>query len=149
MTSKRVLPPVYLLISLVAMLGLHYLFPVRQILSSPWRWLGLIPLVVGVVLNLVADFLFKRAGTTVKPFEASAALVKVGVYGISRHPMYLGLVLLTSGVAMLLGSLTPFLIVLVFGLVVDRRFIAAEEVMLEAQFEDEWREYCGRVRRWI
>jgi protein-S-isoprenylcysteine O-methyltransferase Ste14 len=43
-------------------------------------------------LNLVADRQFKLSATTVKPFEASSALLTDGAFRYSRHPMYLGMV---------------------------------------------------------
>lgn len=50
-----------------------------------------------------------QAGTTVKPFQESTALITDGVFRLSRNPMYLGFVLVLTGIATLLGSLTPWL----------------------------------------
>jgi protein-S-isoprenylcysteine O-methyltransferase Ste14 len=149
MKRKPVLTPTYLYVALLAMVALNFLFPVRRIIPFPWDLLGLIPLALGAVLNLSADNAFRRAKTTVKPFEESAALVTDGVYRISRHPMYLGFVLILLGVAILLGSLTPFLIVPIFAIVIDRRFIVVEERMLAEKFGQAWLDYKARVRRWV
>lgn len=80
---------------------------------------SVIPAALGAALNLIADSAFRTAKTTVKPFQESAALITDGVYRISRHPMYLGLVLILRGLDILLGSLTPFLIVPIFIIVID------------------------------
>lgn len=92
--KRGVLPPVYLFLSLVAIVALHVLLPGKQVIRFPWNLLGGLPFLAGVLLNLVADTAFKKHQTTVKPFEESSALVTSGVYSISRHPMYLGFVLL-------------------------------------------------------
>jgi protein-S-isoprenylcysteine O-methyltransferase Ste14 len=143
------LPPAFLLISIVTMAALHLLTPVSRIIPLPWSLLGLVALACGILINVVADRAFRRAGTTVKPFEDSAALVTSGVYRLSRHPMYLGLVLILVGVAVLLGSLTQFIVIPAFALLLDRRFIVQEERMLEQRFGESWMEYKAGVRRWI
>lgn len=94
MKSRKILPPTYVLFALILMLILHFIFLGTKLIRQPWNLLGLIPLVIGVALNLIADSAFRRAGTTVKPFQESSALLTDGVYGFSRHPMYLGFVLI-------------------------------------------------------
>ncbi|MGA2489143.1 MAG: methyltransferase [Anaerolineales bacterium] len=97
MNKIKVLPPTYFYLSLIAMIVLHYLFPVMRIIPSPWNAIGVIFLVAGIVLSLIGDHVFHQAGTTIKPFEESANLVTEGVFRLSRNPMYLGFVLLLAG----------------------------------------------------
>jgi len=146
---NKALPPTCLLVAIVLCVVLHFILPLGQIVVFPWRLLGLIPLVAGTVLNLMADREFKRVGTTVKPFEKSRALVRGGVFAVSRHPMYLGMVAVLMGIAVLLGSVSPFMVAPFYAVIIDRSFIAAEERMLEETFGDEYREYRRRVGRWI
>jgi protein-S-isoprenylcysteine O-methyltransferase Ste14 len=102
-----------------------------------------------VALNLIADRAFKLKGTTVKPFQESSQLVTDGVYRITRHPMHLGFVLILIGVSMLLGSLTPYLVVIAFAVLMEAVFIRAEEQMLRDKFGPAWQAYCTRIRKWI
>jgi protein-S-isoprenylcysteine O-methyltransferase Ste14 len=146
---KRVLPPTYFLIAILVAICLHLFIPLRQLLVFPWRLVGVLPLLAGIVLNLVADQSFKKRNTTVKPFEKSSALVTDRVFGFSRNPMYLGMTLILLGVALLLGSLTPLAVVIALPVLLDRLFIVPEERMLEASFGDEFRRYRQRVRRWV
>jgi protein-S-isoprenylcysteine O-methyltransferase Ste14 len=97
----------------------------------------------------MADNALRKAKTTVKPFEESSALVTSGVYRISRHPMYFGFVLILMGLAVMLGSLMPFLVIPVFAILIDTVFIRVEERMLEDKFGRAWLDYQRRVRRWI
>ncbi len=147
--KQRLLPPAYLLTSLIAMVVLRLLLPGARMIALPWTLLGLLPIAVGIHLNLAADRAFKNQGTTVKPFETSTSLVTAGAYAISRHPMYLGFTLILLGIAVLLGAATPFLIVLAFALVMEFRFIRVEEAMMRETFGQAWRAYEARVRRWI
>lgn len=149
MAHSKALPPTYLVITMVVMLGLHLSVPVTISITYPSNLLGSIPLVTGVALNLMADRALKIYKTTVKPFQVSTALVTTGVYRISRHPMYLGMVLILIGGALLMGSLSPFLAVVMFAALMEFIFVRAEERMLEQEFGERWRAYKQRVRRWI
>jgi protein-S-isoprenylcysteine O-methyltransferase Ste14 len=146
--DKTVLPPTYLLVAIVLMLALHFLLPVYKIVPIPWNILGVIPLACGIALNLVADRAFHQAQTTVKPFEQSTALITTGAFRISRNPMYLGSVLILVGVALIVRSLTPYAVIPVFAILMDRVFIRVEEQMLEENFGHAWLEYAKKVRRW-
>jgi len=151
MNANRVklMPTTYLLMSVIAIVALHVLLPVAKVVPTPWNLLGILPLVVGVVINLVADRAFHAAQTTVRPFEKSSALVTSGVFRVSRNPMYLGFVLLLIGLAVLLRSLTPYLVVVAFAALLDRQFVAVEEQMLAEQFGADWQRYRLRTRRWL
>ena len=145
----QILPPTYLLIALLIMLASHFLIPVTTLFPLPWDLLGLLPLILGVVINILADRQFHQKHTTVKPFQVSSALITDGVYHFSRHPMYLGMALILIGVAMLLGSLTLFIYIPFFVLLFDKIFIKVEEQIMEEQFGEAWKRYVKEVRRWI
>jgi protein-S-isoprenylcysteine O-methyltransferase Ste14 len=147
--KRPVLPPTYLAIAFAAMLVADFAAPAARVITFPYALFGLVPLAIGVALNLLADRAFKQRGTTVKPFEQSSFLVIGGVFARSRNPMYLGMVLGLLGIAILLGTPIPFAIVVVFALLLDRRFIAIEEPMLAETFGQRWVDYCRRVRRWL
>ncbi len=149
MKNKPVMPPTYLFIAIVIMVALHFILPVTTIGQTLWKLVGIVPLAAGLILNLVADRDFKKHRTTVKPFEESTALITAGVYRLSRNPMYLGFELILIGVALFLGSLTPFAVVILFPLLMEALFIRAEEQMLAQQFGRSWLAYKEEVRRWI
>src|ERR1041385_2923300 len=107
----RVLPPVYLALSIVVMVALHLLAPVRQLILWPWRWVGIAVMVIGLLLGLSVAIAFKRNKTTIKPGDVSTALVTSGAFRFSRNPIYLGMVLLLIGTALLLGSATPWIVI--------------------------------------
>ena len=149
MKTTRIMPTTYLLIAILAMIALHFLVPAAIIIPPLWNLLGLIPLIAGVMINLVADGAFHKAQTTVKPFEASSALVTDGVFRMSRNPMYLGFALILIGIAVLLRSLSPYVIILVFVIWIQRMFIMVEERMLAEKFGMEWQAYKQSARRWL
>ena len=149
MKQKRLLPPTYLFIALMAMAALHFVLPLRKIIPWPYHFVGVLPLVIGSVINVWSSNLFTKHETTVKPFGRAQGLVTEGPFRVSRHPMYLGMILILAGCALLLRSLTPFVVIPVFACLMDTRFIRAEEKMMEESHGDAYREYKKRVRRWI
>jgi protein-S-isoprenylcysteine O-methyltransferase Ste14 len=149
MKSDNILPPTWMLIAMIAMLALHFLFPVVWIIPQFWNLAGLIFIILGVVMNLSADKAFHQAHTTVKPFEESSALVTEGVFRISRNPMYLGFVLILTGIAILLRTLSPFIVIFVFVALIDRTFVKVEERMLAEKFGVSWKHYQSMTRRWL
>ena len=148
-SAKPIYPPVYLLVAVILMVGLHFLAPVRQIILAPYRYLGAILVVSGLGVVLWAAAIFRGAGTTIRPFEKSTTLVIRGPYLVTRNPIYLAMVCGLLGVGVLAGSITPFLVVPVFAYLIDRRFIRAEEALLEREFGSQYSAYKAQVRRWL
>jgi protein-S-isoprenylcysteine O-methyltransferase Ste14 len=149
MPRSKILPPTYLLLAIVLMLGLHLFLPLKRIMPTLWNLAGLLPLAAGVWINLLADQALRRAGTTVKPFEKPSVLLTDSAFRFSRHPMYLGFVLVLIGVAALLRSLTPWIVVPVFGAWMEVAFVRYEESALARAFGEKWDQYKTRVRRWL
>ena len=147
--KTRLLPPTIFLLAVLLALGMHVLVPHRRIVPWPWRVLGAAPLALGVLLNLWADRLFKQADTTVKPFEKPRSFVVAGPFRFTRHPMYLGMTAILLGLCLLLGTITPFVVVPLFVLILSVVFIPAEERAMQERFDQEYRAYCQRVRRWL
>jgi protein-S-isoprenylcysteine O-methyltransferase Ste14 len=131
------------------MLIFHFIIPIITLIPYPWNLLGLVPMVIGILINFIADGALHKAGTTVKPFQESSALITGSVYGISHHPMYLGFVLLLSGGAVFLSWLSPWVIIPIFAFLMEVVFIRVEERMIAVKFGATWLEYKKKVRKWI
>ena len=94
---------------------------------------------------------FRAHETTVHPMRPhdASVIVKRGVYGRTRNPMYLGLALLLLGFAVFLENAFSIAVVPLFVLYITEFQIKPEERALLAQFGDEYRDYLQSVRRWI
>jgi len=147
--SPRFYPPVLLLVAVVLMVALHYVLPVARWLAWPWRALGALPIAVAVLVGFWGAVQFRRHDTTIIPFEQSTALIAEGPYRYSRNPLYLSMTLILVGLWILLGSLSPAVVVPLFVWWISSRFIANEERHLEAQFGRTYLEYKTKVRRWL
>ena len=105
----------------------------------------------GVATDVVAIVTFRRARTTVNPMKprTAATLVTSGVFGVTRNPMYLGLLLELVAWAVYLSNWLAALIVPMFVLYMNRFQIAAEERVLESLFGEKYASYKARVGRWL
>ncbi|NQT94030.1 MAG: isoprenylcysteine carboxylmethyltransferase family protein, partial [Lentisphaerae bacterium] len=132
--ARGIMPPTYLLIAVITEGFLHLVAPVFRLLFLPYGLVGILPIALGIGINVRCSGLFGKAGTTIKPFQESRELVTDGPYRFSRHPMYLGMALILTGQGLLLGSLSPFLVVIAFAWIFTKRFIVPEEKEMEARF---------------
>lgn len=147
--KKRILPPTFFMSAIVTIIIIHFTLPIIVFINFPWNLLGIVFLLLGVGLNLLADNRFKHFEVNVKPYEYSYKLVTNGVFKFSRNPMYLGMSQILLGESILCGSLSPFIITTVFILLIYFVFIRIEERMLLEKFGDEYIRYKKNVRRWI
>ncbi len=143
------IPPVIFLCSLVAQAALDRFAPAFRLVPEAWTFAGLVPLAGGLILAVIAASRFRSVDTDVHPFGEPTALVTSGPYGLTRNPMYLGLTSMLAGIAVLLGSLTPFLVPPVFGWIITKRFIEMEEAKMSRIFGEAYDAYRERVRRWL
>jgi protein-S-isoprenylcysteine O-methyltransferase Ste14 len=147
--KTKMVPPVWLALSLIAMTALSWLAPIAHLIPRPWNWLGILFILAGVALAVSGAGLFRRHNTGVVPFSPATRLVSEGPYRFTRNPMYLGMVMLLVGVATMCGTLSPWVVIPIFAWWIDRRFIAQEEVMLADVFGEDYLRFKQRVRRWI
>lgn len=147
----RIFPPVIALF----MAGLMYLldsyFPLLQLWEEPWNRIGLALMAIAIIIDVWSLALFVLHRTTPHPLkpENTSKLVTGGMYQFTRNPMYLGLLLLLTGFAVYLGSLTPVGILPLFVMLLTNQQILHEERVLEEKFGEEYRVYKERVRRWF
>ena len=149
MQGAKLLPPVYFLGALALTALLHYILPAAPVIAAPWHFGGLVLIAMGLFLIVAPARTFQSRDTAIKPFEESSVLVQDGLFAVSRNPMYLGMVLVVLGVALLLRGAVPFVVPVVLAVVLYVRFIRFEEQALEHTFGDDYRAYKARVRRWL
>ena len=147
--KRKIVPPLYLLMTLAAMAALHRFMPITQLLTAPYTLAGWLLVAAGIGIAAVAAGAFERAGTGIVPFDPATALVTGGLYRYTRNPMYLGMVLLLVGVAIALGSLGAWLPIPVFVWIIQAWFIVGEERFLEQTFGEPYVAYKRGVRRWL
>ena len=100
-------------------------------------------------LAIWAIVTLSRAGTRVETTEPTMTIVTHGPYRFARNPIYVGMFLGQTGLAIgfdnlwILAMLIPFYLVLRYGVV------AREEAYLERKFGEVYSDYKSHVRRWF
>ena len=145
----RIVPPVYFLAAVIAMVVLNSFAPIGYWLNFPWRFIGLMPLVLGFMLSLGSGNLFRRSGTPPRPGVRATVLVTKGAFRRTRNPMYLGLVVMLVGIATLLGSFSPVIVILFVVWILHSKFILREEKWMENWFGESYLEYKSKTPRWL
>ena len=114
------------------------------------RILGGIVLAAGaaLVLETTARFAFQGRGTPA-PWAPPERFVGRGSYRFVRSPMYLGVLLLVVGQALLLGREILFVWAVVAWLIFELSLVTWEEPGLRRRFGASYDDYRRRVRRWI
>ncbi len=112
------------------------------------RWLGVVLFALGGALRMWPVFVLGRRFSGLVAIQPGHTLVTSGVYGVIRHPSYLGLIVnslgwalaFRSGIGVLLAALTipPLL-----------ARMQAEERLLRSQFGAEYDAYRARTSRLI
>lgn len=112
------------------------------------RWLGIALYVVGGALRLWPVFVLGHRFSGLVAIQPEHKLVTEGMYGVIRHPSYLGLLVNSLGWGLAFRSgVGVLLAVVLLPLLVAR--IRAEEALLRAHFGDEYEAYRGRTSRLI
>jgi len=147
----RIPPPVFFFACLGCGLLMEYFFPINLISLS------LIPrVIVGGVFLLISGYFSVNAFFALiknkTPFDTSKSTIKMvtdGAYRFSRNPLYLSLLLLLFGVAILLSSLWLFCTVPILYTLFLFKAVKLEESYLSQKFGEEYLNYSAKVRRWI
>ena len=104
--------------------------------------------ILGVVLILIGQIIRVSArGYKAENSQNSQALIQGGPYRVVRNPMYLGILLIGSGVVLVLfnwWAITIFILVFVTRYIL---LIYAEERKLQKLFPGAYPEYCASVPR--
>lgn len=146
-------PPAIPLLTVLVGVGLNWAWPIKLgfEIPTPLRyWLGGV-IVLGSLLGLGlwSVLLFRRGGQSENPWKPTHAIEKRGPYRFTRNPMYLQMVLVCIGFAVILMNWWLLVLTPVCGWLLQRLAIRPEEAYLERKFGDAYLEYKRQVRRWL
>jgi protein-S-isoprenylcysteine O-methyltransferase Ste14 len=111
--------------------------------------IGFILIFIAVNLKAFAVREMIKIKTTLSLQRPATDLATSGVFAWSRNPIYLGMVLLCGGVAILTNSLWTLILTVALAAVLQKGVIGPEEAYLERRFGQRYLAYKARVRRWI
>lgn len=124
--------------------NVHFDFQFQEQLS--WSVFSL-----AIVIGILALIPFFKARTTTDPTkpQAASALVTSGIYGFSRNPMYVAMLIILISIVIKSGNLYALFVPLLFVWSITQLQIKPEEKALKDIFGKVYLDYCQKVRRWI
>jgi protein-S-isoprenylcysteine O-methyltransferase Ste14 len=151
--AVRVFPPAVPALTVLIGVGLNRVWPIDLgfALPVPQRyWIGGAIVVAAVLgLGLWSVVLFRRSGQSENPWKPTPQIVERGPFRLTRNPMYLQMVLVCVGVAVILMNWWILVLTPVGAWSLQRLAILPEEAYLERKFGDAYLGYKRRVRRWL
>ncbi len=116
--------------------------------SDTVRWLGVTLFVVGGALRLWPVYVLGDRFSGLVAIQKGHTLETSGIYGVIRHPSYLGMIVNTIGWCLAFRSVAGLLLSALLVPPLLAR-IHAEEKLLGNQFGDEYGAYCAHTSRMI
>ena len=147
----RIIPPVIFATYVCLGLVLNSLFPLTFIDTS-LTWLQIMAELImleGGIIVFMAMRGFRKSGTEVATWKPAAKLVTAGIYRFSRNPIYLGMLLLYTGLALLLGNIWLLFLSVPLYLHILYAVIYKEEDYLTQTFSEDYLRYKSEVSRWV
>lgn len=129
----------------------YWLLPAGAEFSlAGWRLIGLVPIALGAVFYLRCAWDFASVGRgTPAPIDPPKVLVVRRLYRLVRNPMYVGVLLILFGEAVVFASRVLVRYALVVWLLFHLFVIIYEEPTLKEKFGAAYEDYCKAVPRWI
>jgi protein-S-isoprenylcysteine O-methyltransferase Ste14 len=112
------------------------------------RWLGVMLFAAGGTLRIWPVFVLGERFSGLVAIQPGHTLVTSGIYGVIRHPSYLGLLVNSLGWSLAFRSGVGVLLTMLLIQILLSR-ISAEEKLLRAQFGKEYKAYCSHTSRLI
>jgi protein-S-isoprenylcysteine O-methyltransferase Ste14 len=140
----------YIYVGIQLVLFVVYFLPIQNININLPEWLrysGLLMLILGLVLALVA---LLQINTKLSPFPTpvtSGKLITTGAYSIARHPIYASVLAITLGYAIYTVSLFKFVIFVLLWMLFYFKSKYEEQLLLE-KFSH-YSDYKQKTRRFI
>lgn len=125
-------------ITFIAIIAYSFVLPLN--LGTGWFYIGLIIYAIGLIFGFTAMINFALV-----PSDKPAT---IGVYRISRNPMYFSMFVIFASISLACASWLFLLLTMIWFVLADRVVVAEERLCLK-MYGDSYREYMDSTSRWI
>jgi len=127
---------------------MQYLVAIEYLKSEITLWIGLVLLHLSFIIIFIAQRNMANEWRIGIDNENKVNLIKKGMFGLSRNPIFLGVVMVFIGLFLIIPNVVTAVIV-VSGIIVIQVQVRLEEEFLQKQLGDEYKEYMNNVKRWL
>jgi protein-S-isoprenylcysteine O-methyltransferase Ste14 len=143
------LPPLIVLACLLIGGAMQIAYPLALLPFWMASGAGGLLLLTSIVVALSAVREFKKCSTPIDVRRPTTVIISSGIFRVSRNPLYLALVLLHAGIALLANSMWILMLLVPEVIALQIGVILREEAYLERRFGSDYTTYKARVRRWL
>ena len=146
-----VLPPLPHMLTVTLGVLVHFLWEPLSLFPELWigHAAGWPLVVVATVLVAWAQRTMAGAGESSNVYKPNRAIVSTGPYAFTRNPMYLSITLIYTGIAFLVNTAWPLVLLPAVLILIQYGVIHREERYLESKLGPEYAQYRAKVRRWL
>jgi len=142
-------PPLIFLILMLVAYGAYHFWPIGFGSSSGLRYIGLVIVILGIFIVILAKRSFNRVETNIEPWKPTTHIISTGIYAHSRNPIYSAFCLIPIGLGIFLNNFWILISFIPSAFLVYYIAIKKEEVYLGKKFGEEYHHYKNQVRRWL
>ena len=144
-------PPLFYVSLFLFSLLLQRYFPIsRDFFQTSIAHLGGAAFIaLGLMSTVPALRQFVKTKNTLITVKPATSLQTNGIYSVSRNPMYLGLLFVYLGVALIFGNWWIIILLPLLFVLINYFIILPEEKYLLKAFGASYSDYKKKVRRWI
>lgn len=125
-----------------------YSVPIGWLEDASLKWVGVGLLLMSLGWTVLAQAQMGESWRIGIDQEHPAALVRSGVFGLSRNPIFLGMILTLLGLFLVIPNAVTLLTFVMGGVLIQIQ-VRLEEEFLARTHGEEYAQYRRRVRRWI
>ncbi len=151
--AVKFFPPGIPLLTILGGIGLNRWWPIDLGVALPTllRYVLGGGIVAGAIfgLGLWSVLLFRSGGQSENPWKPTPHIEERGPFRLTRNPMYLQMILVCIGIAIMLMNWWILLLTPIAAWLLQSLAIVPEEAYLERKFGEQYVAYKSRVRRWL
>ena len=129
--------------------AIQVLVPYFQMVIFQSDILGASVSIAGFAIMLAGWAQFRQGGLNICPTANTAFLLTSGIYRYTRNPMYLGILMILFGLAIVIGTVPFYRIFGIYSVIINNVFCPYEEQKLLNKFGADYQLYISKVNRWF
>ena len=124
--------------------------PMVYSFTHPFSVFGVILMAFGIGIAILSQIDMGKSWRIGIPEnkEDSQSLITGGLYGYSRNPIYVGIMIFVIGAALAVSGPITIFSMLATAILIGK-IIEDEEAFMRQSFGEEYECYCARVNRWL
>jgi protein-S-isoprenylcysteine O-methyltransferase Ste14 len=128
--------------------AMQYLVSIEYLKSDIVVWVGMGLLHLSFLIIFIAQRNMENEWRIGIDNENKVNLITKGLFGISRNPIFFGVILVFIGLFLIIPNVVTA-VILVSGIIVIQVQVRLEEEYLLIQLGEEYKDYMNNVKRWL